>query len=130
MNTRELGRSAEKLAERYLIKKGYRILERNWTCHGGELDLIASDPCGVLDVDCGRAKPPVFVEVKSIGITGFCAPYELFGYRKQRKLLRAINKYLSLIQYYGQDWRLDLICLTKVPGRYVIEHFEDVLHAS
>ena len=54
MSPHELGAEGERRAQRYLVGRGYEILERNWTCPYGEADLIASD-----------GPEYVFVEVKT-----------------------------------------------------------------
>jgi putative endonuclease len=118
LNSRQKGQAVEDLTGRFLRHKGYTILHRNWTCFAGEIDIIATYPPSVA---------PIFVEVKSAGAKGFCDALEQFTWKKRRHLLRAINQYLYKNRYYSSDWRLDLVCLTKVPGRYIIEHFEDVL---
>ncbi|KKS22640.1 MAG: hypothetical protein UU80_C0004G0030 [candidate division WWE3 bacterium GW2011_GWA1_41_8] len=53
MHNREKGKLGEEIAAKYLIGKGYRIVERNWNCRWGELDIIAS-----------KGDTTVFVEVK------------------------------------------------------------------
>jgi putative endonuclease len=116
--TREVGRFGESLAENYLAHKGYEIVARNWTCYAGELDLVTKD----------LSKKLTFVEVKYIGLSGFCAPEELFTQLKVKHLLRTINNYIYAHACDANDWRLDLVCLSKIPGRVQITHYEDVLH--
>jgi putative endonuclease len=50
----ELGKNGEKLIADFLIKEGYEVVARNWRIKGGEIDLIALAPDGLI----------VFVEVK------------------------------------------------------------------
>lgn len=52
--SKELGRKGEEAAARFLYKRGYEILERNWSCFAGEADIIARD-----------GETLVFVEVKT-----------------------------------------------------------------
>ncbi len=60
-----LGKEGERIAERYLLKKGYKLVERNYRCPSGELDLI------VLDL-----RVVVFVEVKTRTGHAFGTPFE------------------------------------------------------
>lgn len=46
ISTRELGRVGEDVAARFLVSEGYEIIERNWRCRRGEIDLVARDPDG------------------------------------------------------------------------------------
>ena len=101
MNTREIGRQAEDLVCKLLIKKGYKIICRNWTCYAGEIDIIV------------QKERLVFIEVKSVGASAYCKPHELFTPKKRKSLLRAIQFYLSKNHLCGVDWRLTLVCLEK-----------------
>ncbi len=82
MNKRRVGAQYEELAARCLEEKGYQILERNYRCRQGEIDLIA------LDGSC-----LVFVEVKyrRDGRTG--DPAEAVDFRKQRRIIRTAAYY-------------------------------------
>ena len=79
-----LGKFGEFLAERFLRQKGYRILERNFKCRLGEIDLVAKEG-GEL----------VFVEVKSRSGAAFGLPQEQISLRKQRKLGRLAQFYMK-----------------------------------
>lgn len=73
----ELGRAGEDAAARHLRACGYRILQRNWRCRFGEIDLIA-DRAGVL----------VFVEVKTRSSLDYGHPFEAITFRKLARLRR------------------------------------------
>lgn len=74
-----LGRRGEAHAEAYLQGLGWRILERNWRCREGEVDIIAHDPeVGAL----------VVVEVKTRAGTGYGSPLEAITYAKANRLRR------------------------------------------
>lgn len=83
-NRRQKGFQYEKLAAAYLQSQGYQILEHNYYCHPGEIDLIAKD---------GRYL--VFVEVKyrSSGISG--SALEAVDARKQQRINRCAQVYLK-----------------------------------
>ncbi|MFT4028667.1 MAG: YraN family protein [Protaetiibacter sp.] len=73
----ELGRRGERLAERYLLARGYRLVERNWRCRHGEIDLVARD-----------GDTLVFVEVKTRTSTAFGHPFEAITPAKLARLRR------------------------------------------
>jgi putative endonuclease len=82
----ELGLRAENAAADYLRAHGYRLLEGNYRCRTGEIDLIAEDERGVL----------CFIEVRSRTRTAvdFGRPLETIGLRKQQRIIRAAEHYL------------------------------------
>lgn len=94
-NTRRIGMEKEGLAAEFLEKKGFRILERNFYCRQGEIDLIAESLEGVL----------VFVEVKykKNGKNGL--PEEAVNRAKQLKIRKAAQYYL-----YRHPWKAELEC--------------------
>jgi putative endonuclease len=53
----ELGRQGEQVAVEYLTERGYRVLDRNWRCRQGELDIVALDgrELVVVEVKCRRS---------------------------------------------------------------------------
>lgn len=83
MNNREVGTSFEQKAADFLIEHGYRLLERNFRCKLGEIDLIARD-----------GEYLCFIEVKyrSSAIKGF--PAEAINYNKIRRITRTAQFYL------------------------------------
>ena len=73
----ELGRAGEERAARYLASEGYEILDRNWRCAAGEIDIVAS-----------RGERLAVVEVKTRSGTGHGHPFEAVDARKLRRLWR------------------------------------------
>ncbi len=90
MSTTEQGSQAEDLAVTYLVGLGYRLIERNFRCHGGEIDIIAQ--CD--DMLC-------FVEVRSFSDPEHGDPLETIGAGKIRRILQSAKTYLNL--NYGDD---------------------------
>lgn len=90
-NSRAIGRQYEQLAAVYLEKRGYQILERNFSCRQGEIDLIARD-----------GKYLVFIEVKYRATKESGNPAEAIDKRKQGRLTRAAEYYLYR-SGYGQE---------------------------
>lgn len=79
---RRLGRRGEAKAARYLARRGLRVLERNWRCPTGELDIIAREG-DVL----------VIVEVRSASGRFAGGPERTVGPEKQRRLARLAQRY-------------------------------------
>lgn len=80
----ELGRRGEWIAERALVQRGYRILDRNWRCREGEIDIVARDGDAV-----------VVVEVKTRTTTLFGHPFEAITPVKLRRLRRLATAWLA-----------------------------------
>ncbi|RLA78466.1 MAG: YraN family protein [Deltaproteobacteria bacterium] len=81
---KELGFTGEELAVKYLRKRGYKILERNYRCPLGEIDAVALKD-GFL----------VFVEIKTRRTSLFGPPQEAVDARKRKKLKHLALHYLS-----------------------------------
>lgn len=74
--TLALGRWGEDEAARHLTALGWTVIDRNWRCPSGELDLVAREPDGTV----------VFVEVKTRSGRGYGDPLESVTWAKVRKL--------------------------------------------
>jgi putative endonuclease len=120
INLKQLfGKRGEELAERYLRKKGYRVVERNYRCALGEVDLIVLD-----------RRVIVFVEVKTRSGDGFGTPLEAVERRKQRKMIRAAQFFLSTKRLHRREARFDVVGISW-PGREpVIEHIENAFEVA
>ncbi len=79
-----LGQRGEMLAMNRLLQEGYEVLDKNFRCPLGEIDLVAS-----------RGKRVCFVEVKTRASLRFGTPEEAVGPVKQRKLIRLAEWYLQ-----------------------------------
>ena len=84
-NRKARGDMGEELAARYLSERGFAILDRQWKCRYGELDLIARDPSGIL----------CFVEVKLRKRGGIASGREAVDGRKRERLRKAASLWLS-----------------------------------
>ncbi|MEO6018685.1 MAG: YraN family protein [Knoellia sp.] len=101
-----LGRYGEDLAARYLRERGLQILERNWRCPEGEIDVVA------LDGDC-----LVICEVKTRRGTGSGDPLEAVTWEKSRRLRRLAAAYLRSRTGAVPLVRIDVIGILAEPGR-------------
>jgi len=103
---RALGIRGEDLAVRYLKKKGYKIIERNYRCQWGEIDLIAHHK-GTL----------IFVEIKSRSSSGFGLPQDAVDRFKQEKLIQAAKAYMA--EHYVYETipaRFDVVAVRLTPS--------------
>ena len=95
-----LGRTGERLAAEALMSKGYRILERNFRCRQGEIDLVAEDEQDI-----------IFVEVKARRGVSFGLPEDALTMRKRRKLVEVASYYLDLHTCSDRSWRIDVVAV-------------------
>ena len=110
----KLGKQGEELAEKFLSKKGYEILERNYRKYRGEIDLIAKDQ------DC-----LVFVEVKTAKSDRFGPPIFRVDARKKKQLGKIAMAYYQEKELFDQDSRFDVVTVTFSGGQPIIEHIEN-----
>ncbi len=73
----DLGRLGEDLAAKFLVDAGYTVIDRNWRCARGEIDLVARD-----------GHDTVFIEVKTRSSTAFGHPFEAITSQKLARLRR------------------------------------------
>lgn len=92
------GQRGEEIACKALKKRGYRILDKNFSCRHGELDIVAEDN----DVVC-------FIEVKSRSSENYGLPEEAVTRWKKRKLLNTAFVYIEKKNIKDRDMRFDII---------------------
>jgi putative endonuclease len=95
---RALGRSGEEAAVHFLKKKNYKILERSYRWHRGEIDIIASDRSTL-----------VFVEVKTRKTDEFGFPEESVTASKQRQIRKIAEAYLQKKHLQEVECRFDVV---------------------
>lgn len=112
VSTQVIGRSGERRAAQYLRSNGYRVIERNWTCRYGEIDIIVFTP---------RSHQYVFIEVKTSRSSRFGNPA---GWITPTKLAR-IHKSILVYQQahsYVERVRCDVIVIF----RNGLQHYRGV----
>ncbi|MDP4172531.1 MAG: YraN family protein [Bacteroidota bacterium] len=113
INTSETGRLGEELACRFLSEKGFRILERNFRFHKGEIDIIAKDE-----------ETLVFVEVKYRQNLEYGYPEEAITRNKILQIRRVANAYIFERKIENVTCRFDVIAILEVSrGRPIINHY-------
>ncbi len=104
------GEKGEDLAAAYLVDAGFRIIERNYRCLFGEIDIVAEE-----------GETLVFVEVKSRRSEAYGGPLLAVGYRKQKKISRIALHYLSEKYLRHRAARFDVVAVMLLPAGYRIE---------
>ena len=98
MKSRETGRLGERLAADYLKQCGYQIIDTNYHCRGGEIDIVAS-----------RDGSLVFVEVKARRTSSFGTPEESVTDAKKKRLIEAALSYRQQNEDLPVSWRIDFV---------------------
>lgn len=93
-----LGAYGESLAARYLVDRGMVLLDRNWRCDIGEIDLVLRD---------GRVV--VVCEVKTRSSLAFGSPLEAVTEKKAARLRRLAARWLSEHTIHPDEVRIDLV---------------------
>ena len=102
--TREQGQYTEELACQYLENKGFKLVEKNFNCRLGEIDLIMKDNDSL-----------VFVEVRYRRSNNFGSGAESVTANKQKKLIRTASLYLQRHDKYNKiPARFDIVSITGV----------------
>jgi putative endonuclease len=95
---KDIGRLGEDIAEDYLKDYGYEIIEKNFMCKIGELDIIARDNSHI-----------VFIEVKTRNGTHFGMPSEAVTASKQFKIYKTAQFYIMRKKLYKLNFRFDVV---------------------
>jgi len=110
-----IGKHGEDIVCNYLIKKGYKIMRRNFRSDRGEIDIIAEDRSDL-----------VFVEVKTNKKGGFGEPEYRVTVKKQKQLCKTAGLYLHENKTKNKDCRFDVIAVKLEPDGFAkINHIKD-----
>ena len=101
MDRKAQGQRAEQRACKFLQQQGLGLIETNYRCRYGEIDLVMRD-----------GQQLVFVEVRYRGNSAFGGPLASIDHRKQTKLIAAAAHYL-LIKRQQNDVRFDVVGITQ-----------------
>lgn len=112
------GRAGEDRAAQHLQQQGYTVLDRNWRCPAGELDIVAA-----------HGPHLVVVEVKTRRTEWFGHPFEAVDGRKRDRLWRVACAWIRTHPElaHRRRLRIDVIGITgEDPATAVLEHLEDL----
>ena len=111
-----LGRDGEQAAVNYLERCGFRILDRNWRCAEGEIDIVAVD-----------RHTFVVCEVKTRSGTRYGTPLEAIGRAKRSRLRKLAVRWLTAHGVRFDQIRIDVVgLLYEGTGGFTIEHLRGV----
>ncbi len=114
--SRAVGEQGEEIAAQHLATLGVRIIDRNWRCPIGEIDIVGRDQEAL-----------VFYEVKTRRSARFGSPAEAITSAKAARLRRLATRWLAEHEHRASDVRVDVLALT-VSGRGTtqIEHLRGI----
>jgi putative endonuclease len=105
-----VGKRGEELASAYLENAGYKIVERNYRCIFGEIDIVAEEGDTI-----------VFIEVKSRRSNAYGDPQLAVGYRKQKKISLVALHYIAEKHQHNRNARFDVVAVKIVSSGTAIE---------
>jgi putative endonuclease len=100
MKRRDTGMLGEKLAKDFLKKRGYRVIETNYRCAEGEIDIVAR-----------QRDYLVFIEVRAKKSRDFGSPEESVTPAKKERLRNAAARYQQEHDNLPQSWRIDFVAV-------------------
>ncbi|PID58525.1 YraN family protein [candidate division KSB3 bacterium] len=112
----KIGKKGEQLAYEYILRQGYTVLERNFRCKLGEIDLIAGDRNMV-----------VFLEVRTKSSTACGPAYNSVTPRKQQHVKRTALFYIAQRNLVNTQFRFDVIGITLnlSNGTHTLDHIQN-----
>jgi putative endonuclease len=114
-----LGRDGEEAAARLLGKLGLRVIERNYSCRQGEVDLI-----------CRQGDTLVFVEVKTRAEGSLASGTDAVDRRKRSRIVKAASQYLSDKGKWDAPCRFDVVSVVRRGNELHAEHLPDAFQAE
>jgi putative endonuclease len=111
-----LGRFGEDTAAAHLEQAGLVLVERNWRCREGEIDIVALDG-DVL----------VFCEVKTRSSGAFGSPAEAVSWVKLSRLRRLAARWLTEHPGSWVDLRFDVVSVLRTSDGLVVDHLRAVM---
>ncbi|MFQ5343243.1 MAG: YraN family protein [Anaerolineae bacterium] len=114
---KSLGARGEQLAAQHLEAQGFTILDRNWRCAAGELDIIAWE-----------GETLAFVEVRTRRGSAGPTPEQSITPAKQAKLIQLAQTYLQEHHLTDAQWRIDFVAV-EMDGRGVLRRVELIRNA-
>lgn len=114
MDNKILGQQGEEYAVKYLIRKGCIILERNYRCRYGEIDIIALDQ-GIL----------CFIEVKTRTRMDYGLPCQAVDRRKEQHIKKCAYHYINLYHMEDREIRIDIVEVLYIRNHFYIRRLID-----
>ena len=112
----EIGKEGEFISKQYLIKNNYKIIETNFKCKIGEIDIITFDK---------TKKEIVFIEVKTRTNKKFGTPKEAVDTIKQNHIYKVAQYYLLIKKLENVYCRIDVIEVYIYNNKFNINHLKN-----
>lgn len=112
----KVGKFGEDVAVKYLKQNGYKILDRNFSCKRGELDIVAL-----------QKKQIVFIEIKARTSIEYGLPKEAVTKKKLEHIYKIAEYYLYTRNLEKEDTRIDVIEVYIKNGNFRINHLKQVM---
>lgn len=112
----EVGRIGENIGAKYLEQIGYKILQRNFECKQGEIDIIAKDKDEI-----------VFVEVKTRANMLYGKPKEAVDTIKKKHIYKSAEFYIYIKHLENLPVRIDVIEVYKKKEKYILNHIKNAI---
>ena len=121
-----MGRTGERVAERWLKVHGWEIAERRFRNGRRDIDLVATRD------ERDRGRTVAFVEVKTRASNDFGGPVSAVNWRKQRELSRSAKVWISRFEKPGDTFRFDVIGVILDAEKVRVQHVENafLLHGA
>ena len=111
-SNKEIGRFGEDKACEFLAHKGYRIIDRNFSCKKGEIDIVV----------ISKKNELVFVEVKTRRTKNFGMPCESVTYNKIKHIVACSKFYIYLYNFYDLPVRYDVVEVFLYNSSFLVNH--------
>ncbi len=111
---KDKGKIGEEIAVKFLTKKGFKILRRNYRYGKGEIDIIAMD-----------GDKLIFVEVKTRISDRFGTPEDSVTIKKRKQLRKIADAFLQTNEVEFSECRFDVIGIILKRGKLEINHIEN-----
>jgi putative endonuclease len=114
----ELGRRGERIAEEWLVKNGWQVIERRFKSGHRDIDLV-------MERQDDEGRLVAFVEVKARVSAGYGGPLGAVHWRKQREMARAARDWMSRERSAGDNFRFDVVGVLFGRGSPQVIHIEN-----
>jgi len=114
----ELGRRGERIAEEWLVKNGWQVIERRFKSGHRDIDLV-------MERQDDEGRLVAFVEVKARVSAGYGGPLGAVHWRKQREMARAARDWMSRERSAGDNFRFDVVGVLFGRGSPQVIHIDN-----
>jgi putative endonuclease len=116
---KEIGQRGEEMAVSFLKGLNYQILERNYRCKLGEVDIIALDNDTL-----------VFIEVRTRSSLDFGLPQESINRRKRHQISKVALEFMLRKKMKNIPARFDVVAISLEPGKEKVDHIKDAFELT